>query len=267
MNSIRPRPSAGRRRPVPARARARCACVLVAAAGAWANAAPARAAISITLTLTPERDNTLYEDVSGTLSNGAGPHLFAGATADGLRRRALLRFDLSTLPANATILSASLTLTMNRTITTGEPVSVHRLLADWGAAGSIAPNQGGGGDIALPGDATWIHRFSTTTTWTTPGGDFDASPSATRLISGNGVYTWSSTPALVADVQAWLAAPAGNFGWVLIGAEDVLGSAKRFGSAESATPPTLTIEFIPAPSAATTLALGLAIATRRRRGG
>jgi hypothetical protein len=47
-------------------------------------------------------------------------------------------------------------------------------------------------------------------------------------------------------VQSWFNTPASNFGWAVIGTEGgTTGTAKRFDTRESATPPVLTIEFIP----------------------
>ena len=39
-------------------------------------------------------DSTLYQSATGSLSNGAGDHLFAGNDNASLRRRAVLAFDL-----------------------------------------------------------------------------------------------------------------------------------------------------------------------------
>ena len=37
----------------------------------------------VTVSLSASKDNTLYEDPNGTLSDGIGPHLFAGRTVQG----------------------------------------------------------------------------------------------------------------------------------------------------------------------------------------
>ena len=50
-------------------------------------------ALADTAVLSPVRDNTLYEDSAGSFSNGAGDYLFAGSTARGSIRRALLAFE------------------------------------------------------------------------------------------------------------------------------------------------------------------------------
>ncbi len=49
----------------------------------------------------------------------------------------------------------------------------------------------------------------------------------------------------MSDVQTWLDSPATNFGWIVIGKEQALTTAKRFGSREG-TPvlrPSLTVTY------------------------
>jgi hypothetical protein len=109
------------------------------------------------------------------------------------------------------------------------------LLADWGEGTSDPAGSEGGGAPATPGDATWLHRFFNTTLWTNQGGDFVATASATRSVSGVAFYTWGPTAAMRADVQGWLNTPASNFGWLLLGDEISLESARGFDSKESLT--------------------------------
>src|SRR5215475_2391171 len=80
-----------------------------------------------TLTFTPVADNTLYEDAAGQLSNGAGQHLYAGETAHApnLARRAVLKFDLSAVPAGSIITAASLSLHMSKTASGAQAVVAH----------------------------------------------------------------------------------------------------------------------------------------------
>ncbi len=57
-----------------------------------------------------------------------------------------------------------------------------------------------------------------------------------------------STPGLVSDVQGWLGDPATAFGWILIGDEDNIPTAKRFDTRENPVVsyrPQLTIDFTP----------------------
>ncbi|MEO1366076.1 MAG: DNRLRE domain-containing protein [Acidobacteriota bacterium] len=184
------------------------------------------------------RDNSLYEDDTGALSNGAGDYLFTGRTApqnNELLRRAVLAFDVAdVLPLGATIVSVELELTMSMSIVGETDVTIHRLTADWGEGTSDAAGQEGGGGPSTTGDATWIHTFFDTAQWTTPGGDFVAVASASAPVAGNGQYTWGSTAQMVADVQAWVDNPASDYGWIVIGDEQLPApTAKRFNSSEN----------------------------------
>ena len=203
-----------------------------------------------TLTLEPARDNTLYEDAEGGRSNGAGNHLFVGRTGKGVNRRALLAFNLSDIPPNATVTQVSLTLNMSRTISGAQTVELRRVLANWGEGSSDARAQEGDGIAAAQGDVTWLHRFFNTSLWRMPGGDFADGVSAQLTVDSLGVYTVSSTPELVADAQGWVKNPEMNFGWILLGNETVNITAKRFDSRENADAtlrPKLTVAFEAAP--------------------
>jgi hypothetical protein len=235
-----------------------------AAIGALILAAFAPSAFAAVMAFNPSQDNTLIETTDGSLSNAAGD-LFVGQTAHAGSRRGVMEFDLSSVPSNATITSASLSVNVLRTISGSENVDVHRLTASWGEGTSVGSGQGG---ISSPGDATWIHRFFDTTRWTSSGGDFAPSVSATTSVGSFGPFSWTSA-GLTADVQAWVAHPDTNFGWILIGAEQTLSSVKEISSRESASPPQLTETFtaaVPEPSMVCVMgAMGMASATRRWR--
>lgn len=226
--------------------------LLGAAAAAAAGWVAVVAAFADVVQVPAARDNTLYEDLDGRFSNGAGDHLFAGRNelrSGGLVRRGLLAFDIAAaVPPGATITRVELTLNMSRTITGPATVRLHRVLRDWGEGESDAPGEEGGGSPAEVGDATWIHTFFDSDFWGNEGGDFDPTPSAGRTISGLGKYTWPSTQQMVANVQGWLDNPPANFGWVLVGDEQTLGSAKRFDTHENPIEdnrPVLAVEFTP----------------------
>ena len=206
------------------------------------------------ITLNPDRDNTLYERQGGDLSNATGPSLFFGQTGNNagqVLRRALLRFDLSSIPPGSTIENVSLAITVDLVPpgATGFDASLHRVLSDWGEGSSFAPGAGGGGGASTTGDATWIHTFFDDQFWSTPGGDFQTSASAaTALNNGNGQFTFASTASLVADVQAWVNQPSQNFGWMLLGEEDNPQNARRIGSRENTSAaPVLMVEFVRGP--------------------
>jgi hypothetical protein len=202
--------------------------------------------------LTPELDNTLYQTNDGSLSNGAGERLFAGVTAAGFSRRALLRFDLSAVPEGARITKVSLRLQVSKVPLFPPPatLAMHRLSASWGEGASDAFGEEGTGTASLPGDATWLHRSFPTDLWATPGGDFITTASAKAIPgSGLGPLVWSSY-GLVEDVQAWVDGTAPNYGWLIKATQEgVPKTAKRFDSREfqgSATAlPLLELEYEP----------------------
>jgi hypothetical protein len=186
-----------------------------------------------TVTIEASQDNTLYESSQGPLSNGAGGALYTGMTASNGRRRAVVAFkDLAALPAGAQIQSVKFHIRVNKASSPETLTRLHRLQADWGEAGSNAPGQGGGGTGAEPGDATWNHRFFDNLTWNSPGGDFAATASAETTLNLAADYTFGSTAAMIADVQAWIDNPSSNFGWILIAGENTQ-SARRILSRES----------------------------------
>lgn len=225
-------------------------------------------AFAETVELNPDRDNTLYEFMAGEHSNGAGAYIFAGQSRANGAKRALLRFNLSPIPAGSTIESVSLRLHMSRTTAPTRTFGLHRTARNWGEGISDAGDPGGAGVTAEPGDATWLHTFYPSQFWTTPGGDFAPTPSASRTIGGVGYYTFSTTSSLVADVQAWLDNPNVNFGWTIVGV-GTSQSAKRFDSRENLTPefrPLLSVVYtpIPEPSTALLLLAAAGVVLRRR---
>jgi hypothetical protein len=73
--------------------------------------------------------------------------------------------------------------------------------------------------------------------WSTAGGDFAATASATVMVNLIGDYRWGSTAQMVADVENWLANPDQDFGWLLMSEEafpDTI-SVKRFDTRENGT--------------------------------
>jgi hypothetical protein len=229
--------------------RAKGAYTGAAAAFATLFALPAAVAGAETAMIPATRDSTLIESATGELANGAGSALFVGRTSqqvDG-RRRALLHFDVAgAIPAGMLVTDAELSLVLTRSNPGPAALRLHRALAHWGEG--AAASGGGGGAPSAPGDATWIHTFHPDELWDSPGGDFVSSVSAETVAGSAGPYFWGPTPALLADVQAWLDDPGGNFGWILMGGEESSSTAKRFHSRESVEPdvqPVLVVEYSP----------------------
>jgi hypothetical protein len=205
-----------------------------------------------TVTLTPAADNTLIQDPNGAYSSGQSQYFFAGRVGEnggGTFRRGVVRFDCAEIPSGSTVQSATVKLWCSAAGSSASySVALKRATAAWGEGASVA--FGGGGANSAPGDATWLHRFYPDVFWSVPGGDFIAAASATRNVGAtNQWYTWTSTAALVADVQTWVNDGSTNFGWVVQGNETTLKSVKRFDSSEAgpATRPQLIIVFTPPP--------------------
>jgi hypothetical protein len=199
-------------------------------------------------TLTSIKDNALYEDAVGALSNGAGQHMFTGKTGGGTTVRALVAFNVkSNVPVGATITAVKLHLNLSRfSSPSTRTLGLHRLLTDWGEGDADASGGEGGGAPASVGDATWLHTFYPDSWWSSPGGDFEAGSSASIEVEGLGAYKWGSTDQMVADVQRWLDDPSSNHGWMLMEEENKT-DAKRFDTRENASEadrPRLTVTFI-----------------------
>jgi hypothetical protein len=237
-------------------------------------------ALGATTTLTPVADTTLIEAAP---ANNLGGQYYAnaGTTQAGKKNRALFRFEpREQIPAGSKITSAKLVF-----LVVGEPsetpsnpseFQLYRVLKSWGEGSKIdnkGPDNGGLGQPATFGEASWVYRFSgTTNTWSSPGGvigvDFSSVISSSQFIYGviSPPYPFNSTSNMVADVQLWLDSPEQNFGWMLKTIdESVILSARRFGSKDNlADAPQLEIEFVPPPKlsatlSANTLNLGVAI--------
>ncbi|MCU0469244.1 MAG: DNRLRE domain-containing protein [Arcicella sp.] len=186
----------------------------------------------------PEKDNSIYSELPNN-SNGAGISLFSGKTKGKLGpaeiRRAFIKFNLSALPSNVQIQSVKLILAVtgaaNLTSATRN-FALHKVLKDWGEGTSSGT---GLGAAATPNDVTWTKNFYNTSSWTNPGGDFTSTASAvssiTYLSFPLNFGIWNSV-GMTNDVISWIANPSNNFGWIIIGEENVVGSAFYFGSKE-----------------------------------
>lgn len=220
---------------------------LIAAAVLFA-AAPV-AAQGVTVAVAPRADSTLYQDANGNLANGGGQFLFAGQTLGAGVRRGLLDFDVAgAVPAGARIVAVELQLNVSRSLFAAPlPVTLHKVLAGWNEGTTAASGQEGAGGIATTGDVTWLHRDRPNDLWAAAGGDYAPLPSGVGITQISGPAMWPSTPGMVADVQGWLDAPAGNFGWLLRTDEMQPSAVRRFDSRENivaANRPSLQITYI-----------------------
>jgi hypothetical protein len=199
----------------------------------------------------PSKDNTLFEDASGSVSGGASPALFSGRNNQELNRRALIAFDLTRISISSVVVD-SVVLTLHVSTAPDfipRSFELHRVLEDWGE-GSSDGGSGGQGAAATDGDATWIHAFRPGNAWMNPGGDFDPIESAATLVGDVGFCRWSGKK-MIEDVKAWLDHPATSYGWLIRGEEVGTRTTRRFDSRESpdeTVRPILTIYYTPVRS-------------------
>ena len=225
-----------------------------------------------TVQLEAMRDAVLYENAAGLVANGAGEFLVAGRTnqGGGSRRRSLLIFDVSSLPAGAVVTGVEVQLHAQTVTTADLELGLHRMLTAWTSGGSNPGGNEATGVAALTGDATWLHASAPGSLWAVPGGDHVVAASAVTMVTGMGGFvTWSGA-GLVADVEMWRSDPGGNAGWMLRSDELSGQTAKRFVSADSADAglrPVLVVEFtvVPEPAIGLLGAVGGVVLLGRRR--
>jgi len=222
---------------------------------------------AVTISVGASKDNTIYDNGN---SNSTGQGIFAGRSGAGVVQRGLIAFDLGTIPSGATIDSVTLTLYVNSQgyLEAAETVTLNRLTTDWGEgnSGSGGPTSGGGSGVTpAVGDATWTSAFNALSDWTSAGGDFAPQVSASAIVDGLGLFSWTGAD-LVADVQSWIDG-GDNYGWILRGNEASSGSSKRFSSRENtgnggANAPLLTVDYsftaVPVPASMWLFGTGLA---------
>lgn len=205
-------------------------------------------------------DTSLLE-VAPTNNHGGFIGMNSGTTQNFKRTRALLHFDLSSLPTNTVVFSAAVQLAVTRQPDEPPPAitfGLRRMLRPWGEGNKNPPAtspSAGSGLPASPGEATWNHAFFPTNAWSTPGGasgvDFSATESSFQQVYGVGEspYRFENTPEMIADVAAWISQPQTNFGWMLLCNEEHLNfSARRWGTREDVNnPPLLELDYLVPP--------------------
>ena len=179
-------------------------------------------------------DTTIFNESDN--AGGGTNAIFVGRNMMGPIRRALIKADLASLPPGSMVTNVRLELSVNNAPNTLPPLeySLHKLTADWGEGSTVGTMGGGGqGGPAANGDATWTSNFFNVSNWTSPGGDFVATASATADSGAAGTITSWSSPQMVSDVQSWVDDPASNFGWIIIGPETTIQRLRRFDSSEA----------------------------------
>ena len=207
-----------------------------------------------TLNLNPVKDNAIFSE-SVNNSSGAGK-LFAGQTCSDNARRALLKFDLSTVPSGATVNSVTLTLTSDNVSNgalPGQTFTIYGLSKNFGEGSSIGSGGGGQGAAAVAPDATWNANMFGSSLWTSPGGDLSPLPvTSLGLPASTGAHVFPNSAIFVSLINGWINNPVNNFGMIIIGPASPTCSARRFGSKEQGVAPILSINYTPCPTSSFT---------------
>lgn len=189
----------------------------------------AHAQLLVTDSSAANRDNSIFSESNN--SNALGQNLFAGRNGQGFNRRALIRFSTLSFQPDS-FKSVSMRIFVNQ-VSNANPYTLrlYKLNSNWGEGTSSSASGAGGSPTT--NDATWNFRFFNTLSWSTAGGDYSATLSATVQVTDVGYYTFSN-PQMLADYKSWISNPSANFGWIIIGDEAVNNSAKRLSSREAA---------------------------------
>jgi spore coat protein A len=213
------------------------------------------------VTLTAVQDNTIYSESDSSF--GAGLCLQVGQPGQtrggqAMTRRALVQFDLSSIPPGSEIVSARLNLFRMSPGGPGTRLRVYRLLQDWGeghsgVGDSCTPPPKAFGRPPTDSASTWNYRFwGAQAVWqsdaggTVHGGSFRSSYSDSEDIGLFDQYVDLTSSGITNDVKDWVQDPASNHGWILLGDEANLGTGMRFTSREDTVAthaPTLTVSF------------------------
>ncbi len=133
--------------------------------------------------------------------------------------RSLVQFNLTGIPAGATITAATLRLYLSKnTGSQADVVEAHRLTRSW-VEGNSGKNKG----------ATW-NRYDGLHAWLTPGGDYDATLAGSFVASGIG---WKSM-AITGLVQDWFSGKYPNQGLILLSAPRIGDNEKQYYSSDNA---------------------------------
>jgi len=164
-----------------------------------------------TVNLSPSADARI-DEAAPTTNFGSDNYLPTHPWAPSYSRRSVIKFDLSSIPSGATIVSAKLKLMQIQTYGYDRTLDLHRLNTSWSES-----------------TVTWDSP------WSSAGGDYNSTASASATSDWTGsfhVIEWN----LQSDVQAFVNGTATNNGWLLRDSvEDVYQKYWHFASKEYVT--------------------------------
>jgi len=187
---------------------------------------------ALTATLTPSADTSL-RDNSPDATFGESNPLIVGNSKEPftVHNRGLLKFDLTSIPTNATITGVTLTVMIFRSNTDVSNYDLNRVLVDWNEY-----------------EATWNNR-SASTPWLAGGGQSGSEYVSIASVTAPVDDTIFSSAGMISDVQLWVRNSATNFGWIILPTGDLAATGKQLGSRESEYTSALTVKYTLTPPA------------------
>ena len=196
---------------------------------------------TITLTgPTATEDCTIGNGTYSTYNAGGSTSSFAVGSYYSIRGRALIRWNLDSIPAGSTIISATMSIYCNRddygidTMT----IQAYPLLQPWieGTQDTVDRN------LDNPPSCCWI-EYGNNTPWDLPGADAPTDRSFVAISSttgsGTGWYRFNLTNA----VQNWVDGLWDNNGLILISSNEAANDLKYFYPSEAPTAPELEVTY------------------------
>jgi type II secretory pathway pseudopilin PulG len=169
--------------------------MLGTASGGCAVCGAGGAGTGASITIISAIDASIWQ-ASPTTNYGSTADLWVYPWTPSWTRRALIRFDLSSIPAGATISSARVYMHEYTTFGFTRTIGFYRLTRNWTDSG-----------------VTW-NSAQSGVPWTTAGGDAIGSPTATATLTWDGVLGWNSWN-VTSDVQAFVNGTQTNNGWLI----------------------------------------------------
>ncbi|MGI9203362.1 MAG: DNRLRE domain-containing protein, partial [Woeseiaceae bacterium] len=167
------------------------------------------------LTIVAGGMDTFIEGASGhTHHNKGGDSELKISSEIGNEYRTLLQFDLSALPPSATVQAAILELDLKNHGST-DVVEAHRVLRNWTENG-----------------VTW-NDHDGTSSWSTPGSDFDPNIAGSLLADSTGLKTMDITDL----AKGWASGTQPNYGLLLLSPPSAGGSENKFYSSDQGGSP------------------------------
>jgi RHS repeat-associated protein len=171
-------------------------------------ATPSTGTATKTLQPSPARGKASYlqKAISGTVSctnHGTSSTLFLGGGAE--VDRPVLQFDLHDIPAEAPILSATLSLYRQDSPAASTTIDVHRLRSAWEEGPQVSACSGGG--------TSW-DEMESGVSWGAKGGDFASTPEASVARAAGAAAGWDTFD-VKGVAQQWADGDAPNMGLIV----------------------------------------------------